>query len=200
MRKIIFGTAFCLTLLLMLVGCNTASKVEYTAENNTNIANILSELSERYSLADVSKNEIILKGTKTNDESYVDDGSISFSIYLDSDDWSKGCEAARYTLKRLSAMCSNDSISTIACFVYLNENGYYVNHSIGYSYNKEHPEYTILSITEFDSESLQTTYELFMKDYQLETHHTWEYEGIKYSDADLELKPGSSQGKSPVPP
>lgn len=191
MKKARFIVLIILSLFLavFLVGCDKTSKVELTAENNTNIANILSELEESYHLMKTSKNEILLRGTKTNDASYVDDGSISFTLYIDSNDWNDGCKTARYVLKRLSAMCSNDVISTLSCFIYLSENGYYVNHTIPHSYSKSNPEDIILSITEFDSDNLQMAYEAFGEDHNLEPHHTWEHEGIKYMDADLRLKP-----------
>lgn len=173
---------------ILLTGCNNNSKIEYTAENNTNISNIISELKKSYCLADLSKNELSLRGDKTQDESFVEKGSASFTLYLDCD-WNNGCKAVRYALKRLSAMCNNDSISTIACSVYLKEDGFYVRHTLGYSYSKDNPESTVLSITEFDSDDLKMTYDAFNDDYELEPHHTWEHEGIKYSDADFQLIP-----------
>lgn len=189
LKRIVLASLL-LIVLSFLAGCDNTSEVEYTAENNTNIANILFELKETYSLADINRNEITLSGTKTNDESYVDDGAISFILYFASDDWNNGYEAVHYMLKRLSAMCSNNSIPTLTCSVYLNENGYYVKHPISYSYSKDNPENTVLSITEFDSDSLKNSYDAINETYHLEPHNTWEYEGVKYSDADLVLKPG----------
>lgn len=187
-KKIVSFLQF-FVIVLSLVGCNATSEVEYTTENNTNIANIVSELKENYHLADVHKNTIILRGTKTSDDSYVDDGSVEFTIYIDSGDREHGCAAAQYLLKRISAMCSNTTLSTLASFVYLNYDGYYVCHKMSYVYSKEKPDDLVLSITEFNSESLQNAYNALKEEHKLKSHHTWEHEGIKYSDADFELKP-----------
>ena len=192
MKKLTLITVFCLALLLMLVGCNNtdeAEAVEYTAENNADIAALFSELKELYSLAEVSENRIELIGTKTKNESLVNHGSIIFDLYFDTDDWNKGVEAARYALKKLYAMCSDTSVATV-CNVYLNEGGYYVSHRAESLSDIRNPEDVILSVTEFDSESLRASYENLGKEYGMSEHFTWENKGIKYIKPCFELNPG----------
>lgn len=176
-------TIFCFT------GCNNTLRTEYNQENNANIANVISELKARYHLSDIAKNEIIVRGEKSGKDSYVEGGSVTFSLYIDSDKWEDGRDAALYTLKRVSAMCSSDTISTISCFVWLNEGGYYVTHFTSYAYSKNNPDDFCISFTEFDLEDLEQAYNAINDEHGLEPHHTSENNGIKYITPAFQLKP-----------
>lgn len=176
-------TIFCLT------GCNNTLRTEYNQENNANIANVISELKARYHLSDNAKNEIIVRGEQSGKDSYVEGGSVTFNLYIDSDKWEDGQDAALYTLKRVSAMCSSDTISTLSCFVWLNEGGYYVTHFTSYAYSKNSPDDFYISFTEFDLEDLEQAYNAIKDDYGLEPHHTSENDSIKYITPAFQLKP-----------
>lgn len=187
--KILIAAILLISIFLGLTGCTDTSKAEYTKENNTNIANILSELKTQYHLADLTQNEIIVRGEKSGKDSYVEGGSVTFSLYIDSDKWEDGRDAALYTLKRVSAMCSSDTISTISCFIWLNEGGYYVTHFTSYAYSKNNPDDFYISFTEFDLEDLEQAYNAINDDHGLESHHTSENNGIKYITPAFQLKP-----------
>lgn len=190
MKRIVSILLLVVLLLSVLTACSYTDKVEYTADNNADVAEILSELKKSYHLADVSKNEILIKGTKTNDNPKLTEVSVDFTLYLDSDDWNVGNDAARFVLKRIWSMCDDGDIMTHAR-VYLNEDGYYVRHSLDNFFSEGKISDVVLTITEFDSEILQTAYEDLNEQYHIRPHSTSNNEGIRYMDADFIIRPRS---------
>lgn len=176
-----------IAVLLCLTGCEDTSKTELFADNSEEISGIISVLKEKYDLADVDMNNITLKGDGMSG-GLMENSSLGFSLYFDSNDREGVSDAVGYVLKNISPLCADGKFSTVLCIVYMNADEGYVVHNIGLTYYDGSSDDVSLSLTELDSDLLGGAYEQLMSDYGIKPHRVSAKDGISCCQPALEIR------------